>query len=251
MARNRGKVNNTRNRNGGNGRQNKTTAHKQPVPRGVSAPLSTGVVMRSFSPVVRSAGLNYKDGVVCTHIERISNVGVSATAGAYVNGVIPMIPSRFLWLSALASAYSKYKWLDLEITYVPQCPTTIYGLHGFAFIYDPRDGPIESMTQLSAVANCCQHPVWAGHEGASCLHSGRSNPNAITINPGHNAYEDTLPIIEYETFNALSDADKLLYCRAWCVTATASSNVTSTDVGGLYCRYSVRFFNPVTPTANN
>nr|UHS72345.1 MAG: putative coat protein [Gammacarmovirus sp.] len=217
------------------------------VPKGLTAPLSVGGVIAKTDPLFASTG----NSVTITNTERFSDVGTSATSGAYADAVIPMIPSALPWLSGAAVNYSKWQWEYLEVLYIPQCATTVNGLVGMCFLYDPRDGPITSMTRLSNFSGSVLNPPWAGSEGANSLHTAKNHPNAISMRPDARIYKDLKPYIAVSTFNGLSSADQLLYCSAWLDTATANSTTLSTVVGGLYLKYRIKLRDPLYSVANN
>nr|UHS72187.1 MAG: putative capsid protein [Gammacarmovirus sp.] len=235
-------------RNRSRAKQNKIRLKSRTtIPKGLSVPMSVGGVIAKRDPIFANTG----NSVTITNTERFSDVGTSATSGAYADAVIPMIPSAFPWLSGAAVNYSKWQWEYLEVIYIPQCSTTTNGLVGMAFLYDPRDGPITSMSRLSSFSGSVLNPPWAGSEGATSLHTPKNHPNAITMKPDSRVYKDLKPYIAATTFNGLSQADQLLYCPVWIDTATANSTSLSTVVGGLYLKYRIMLRDPLYSLANN
>lgn len=217
------------------------------VPKGLTSPVSVGGIISKRDPKITNLG----NSVVITNSERFTDVGTAGVAGNYVDSVLPLIPSAFAWLSGVAQNYTRWQWESLEVFYIPQCSTTTNGLVGMAFIYDPRDGPITSMSRLSVLSNAVLNPPWAGSQGASLLHTGKVHPEAIVMKPDPKIYKDTRPYISFTNFTGLSSADQLIYASLWIDTATANSTSTSTVVGGLYIRYRVRLSDPIVSSINN
>lgn len=242
-------------RGGGKSMKNQTKQKKNKsrsrdaivLPRPISAPVTMGVVVKKSDPVVTSVG---SDSVIVSNTEWFSDVGTSASAGTYVDSVVGLIPTHLTWLGGVALNYSKYRFLSLEVFYIPSCGTTTSGSVGTAIIYDPRDGPITTMRRLSNISRSVICPPWAGYEGAACF-QGRKVTNCVKVEPDPRIYRDDLPVIGSTVFGGLSDADKLLYCRAWMVTATAGSTSTSLIVGSLYARYRVQLRDPISSLVNN
>lgn len=217
------------------------------IPKGLSSPVSVGGIISKRDPTL----VNLGNSVTITNTERFSDVGTSSTSGSYTDAVLPIIPATFPWLVTAASCYSTWQWESVEVFYIPQCTTTTNGLVGMAYIYDARDGPITSMTRLSALSNAVLNPPWAGSEGAMSLYSNKVHPNAICMRPDPKVYKTAFKFIAATTFTGLSTADQLIYCPLYIDTATANSTSISTVVGGLYCKYRIRLSNPIYPSVNN
>lgn len=232
-----------------NKRMSKKTRSKPraTIPKGLTTPVSVGGVVSKRDPTITNLG----NSVVITNSERFTDVGTSATAGNYVDAVLPVIPAAFSWLGGVAPNYARWQWESLEVFYIPQCSTTTNGLVGMAFIYDPRDGPITGMNRLSAFSNAVLNPPWAGSQSASLLHTGKVHPEAIMMKPDPKVYKDVKPYISFANFTGLSNADQLIYANLWIDTATAGSTSTSTVVGGLYFRYRIRLTDPIVSSINN
>lgn len=209
----------------------------------IMEPLSKSFVMRPRQPEFKSS----RGSVVISHCEEISNVGTSATAGAYVDAVIPIMPTSFPWLGSQALGFSNYRFTELHLSYVTQTATTVTGRQGMAFIYDPSDGPVTSMSTLSAIKGAIISPVWAGGQGYGI--DGRDSD--VVTGPDIARMRVTRRVKGLGAFNSLSNSDKLLFCNSWLITATQGSSSLSLVVGAIYARYTCVLSDPLPASINN
>lgn len=214
------------------------TAARQPSRVPISAPVSQQYVLRQ--PKMKFA--SRKDGLVFSNTERFTQVGTSGSASTYVDALVPIMPSRLSYLSGIASNFGTYRWKALKFTYVTTTATTTIGQHGMAFIYDPADGPVTSLTQVAALQGSVLHPLWAGNQGYG---RGTRSIGDICTSPDKSKYDVSCKYKSTSAFSALSLPDQLLFCPVWMLTATDGASLTSQIVGQIYVDYTVELSDPV------
>nr|UHS72224.1 MAG: putative coat protein [Tombusviridae sp.] len=215
----------------------------------VTAPSAGGVITRPRVPRV----IGRREGIVVDNTERIAGVGV-LVGGATSIGRSDLCPATFNWLNGLAVNYSKYRWLRLQIYYIPICPTTTAGVFAMGLTYDDNDAVTGGTVALVQQMNrSVSGPVWAGYDGASGLNSTgyAIPPGSIAIDVDVDKFDK--PYYKYATgaqIAAMSLVDAGIYVPSMLVISSDSGAATQ-SVGLVMAKYSIELIEPVPSVLND
>lgn len=239
---------------GGNGGKTKKNSRRTRandgaglVYRPLVAPVAGSVIYsRPRIPQFRST---QQSTIVC-NTELVSNITQSA-AGAFNFTAQPLIPSFGAWLASIADNYSKFRWLDCSIIYIPKCPTSTQGSVCMAIVYDAQDTVPTSRVQVSQCYQSITFPPYAGYGGASVLnHKGNGGESLVSTLDVNRVDKRWYPTIGNAAFTALTSLDKNQYCPATALIATDGGAATGVAIGDIFMRYTIEFIEPINPTIN-
>lgn len=180
----------------------------------------------------------------------------SAAAGAFFNQTASLIPAAFPWLNPVASNYSKFRWVRLRLVYIPAIATNVSGSVVLGMNYDTQDSPPTSLVQAQSANLSVSAPAWAGSGGASSLHGFpplRGDAIAIDVDVTKFGSGDKLTYYRYmggAAYNALTAADKNIYCPAMISVSTGGGPTTSVQFGTLFASYVVELIEPIYASLN-
>lgn len=215
----------------------------------VAAPVSGSAIFRHRVPRL----LNTREGVILSNTERFSVLNL-ASLGATTSSRVDVVPPSFPWLNGVAVNYSKYRWIAVQMYYIPIAPTNTNGLMAMGYVYDVNDGiGGNSVALTQQLYKSVSGPVWAGYEGASGLNSDslRVPMGAIAMTLDTGKLEK--PYYKYSTtaqISAMSGPEASMYIPASVIWATDSSPV-STTAGLIMAKYTVELLEPVPSVLND
>jgi len=188
---------------------------------------------------------------VC-NTETFVPVAASATIGAFSSASVPLIPARFSWLGAVASSFSKWRWLRLRILYLPTVGTTTTGRVGICLGYDTNDTVPGNMDQIIAGNRATFGPVWAGQSGFDSSNPFAARSDMIHLDVDVNKFDKPYyPYCTAVSFNAMSSTDKNIYSPAGIDLGLDNVGTALLTVGTLYASYEVELLEPVASVINN
>jgi len=215
----------------------------------VTAPVVGSAIIRSRVPRV----LNSREGVVVSNTERFSIL--TTAVGATTFSRIDITPSNVLWLNGVAINYSKYRWISVQMYYIPIVPTTQTGLMAMGFVYDVNDSMTGTTVGIvQQMYGAVSGPIWAGYEGGSGLNTpGTKVPTGalcITLDTGRldKSYYKYATVAQ---IGAMSGPEAAMYVPASVVWATDSAAVTQGGAGQIMAKYTVELLEPVPATLND
>lgn len=213
----------------------------------VSAPVSAGVVVsRSVVPRFNMNGA----ATVVRNTEVFSGCNLPA-AGAYAAFNVALIPTIPAWLARIADVYSKYRFRQLRLVYVPICPTSTSGTIAMAITYDRQDGLPASMASIAMTNKAILFPPYAGYSGASMLNTNKITPESIFIDIDVTRFEKTwYNTTEAATLAAMVPALQTAYAPCTMQVAQEGGPLLATPAGTIYIQYVIEFIEPINPTMN-
>lgn len=222
-------------------------ARDGPMSEQINTPASGSVIYRPRIPRL----IGSRNGVIVANTERLFAVNTVAL-GVTASSRVDLTPSNLNWLDGVARNYSKYRWINVQLYYMPSCPTNQFGQVAMGYVYDVNDGTGGNSVALTQqLYHSVSGPVWAGFDGASGLGS-----NTYQIPPGSMAM--TLDCVKLEKryykyatlaqLAAMSGPEAGTYIPASVLLAT-DSGVAAT-VGNVMMKYEVELIEPV-PTVLN
>nr|QWC36242.1 coat protein [Johnsongrass chlorotic stripe mosaic virus] len=131
----------------------------------VAAPVAVSRQIRSRKPKFTSV----KGQVRVTHREYVTQVSGVGSGLFQLNGGLPSGQFRvnpnnaacFPWLLSIASNFDQYRFVNLQLCYVPLCATTEVGRVALFYDKDSGDsGPFER-AELANMTHCAETPPWA------------------------------------------------------------------------------------------
>lgn len=212
----------------------------------VSAPIIGGVVTRPIVPKFSMRG----DSTIVTSSEIIANVTLPAL-GAFFTNSFALIPGTPSWLTNVSDLYSKYRWLMVDIIYVPKCPTTTSGSICMALTYDRNDAAPTTRSQLAQSYKAINYPPYAGYDGANFLNNNSGAATAIYLSLDVTKLDKPwYPCISSTAFGALGVLDQNQFCPATVVVCGDGGPAAATAAGDLFIKYRIEFIEPINPTMN-
>lgn len=214
----------------------------------VTVPSVGGAIYRPRIPRL----IGSRNGVTIANTERFAVVATAAL-GATASTRVDITPCNLPWLNGVALNYSKFRWLNLQVYYIPACPTSQFGQLAMGYVYDVNDSIAGNSVFLTQqLYHSVSGPVWAGYEGASGLGS-----NSYSIPRGALAMTlDTSklekPYYKYATLaqiGGMSGPEAGTYIPASVLIAT-DAGVAAT-VGNLLVKYEVELIEPVPAALND
>lgn len=141
--------------------------------------------------------------------------------------------SNLPWLSQMGALYSKYKVLEMNITYEPYCATTVGGQMVMALVYDENDSDPGNLSanRILQVGGNTRNSVWA--------------PSACVK---YDASRAAYPWL-YSKQNPANTTLANLSVAAWLVFSIFSSS-SLTGLGRVMAHYRVELIDPVSPQLN-
>lgn len=206
--------------------------------------MASGIALRSSLPRIRnSAGRSF----LVSHHELVSSIGIHQ---AEEISEVPIIPAIGPWLSGLAASFSKYRWRDFKVVYIPTCPATTKGYIHMGYLYDLSDSTPTNSSEISTLDGYVSGPIWAGAEGHQIL-SGKRNL-AAGIASAADVSRVTMPWYPYcksERITSAINVDPVLgnsYCPFSIVIATGGGEGEAASSGGnLYMSYTLEMVEPM------
>jgi len=216
----------------------------------VAVPASAGSITGRPRPMIRTRN----DSVVVSNTEIFNNINTSNAVATGMNQA--MIPSSFTWLSGIAQNFSKYRWVEFEMIYIPSCPTTTAGGITFAMLYDTADSVPASRLAASASYHSVTTPYWAGWEGSTSL-SNRNNMGFRSKKGGEVSMSMDVsrvgrPWYSYLTsvnYAAQTGIDRSIYSPGFLVAITDGGPTTSISAGTVFIRYIIELIEPMAVSA--
>jgi hypothetical protein len=159
------------------------------------------------------------------------------------------------WLNGVAVNYSKYRWIKVQMYYIPIVPTNTPGLFAMGYTYDVNDSLAGTNVALvQQMYRSVSGPVWAGFEGGSGL-----NTNGTAVPPGALCITlDTTrldkPYYKYATtaqIGAMSGPEASMYVPASVVWVTDSGTGALPGAGLVMAKYTVQLLEPVPAILND
>lgn len=173
----------------------------------------------------------------------------SSADGSIANanyGTVYLNPGAFVWLKAIASGYSKYKFHNVRLYYRTQSGTQTAGFVSMAVVHDPEDLPLGggALSITAAVGNVSQNetyvsgPVWSpdlclDYNGAKSIY--KSYPNT-----GYNQFVSDSAVTSGT--NPLAGA-VIQAALIW----TIENTVPNAFAGRIFATYDVELSHPVSP----
>jgi len=213
----------------------------------VTVPRGAGDIINrnGFQPFITT--LN--NSTLITNTELIYDVN---TAPLNVDVRIAMIPGETAWVDGIAKNFSKWQLRYLRYIYIPTCNASTNGYIVMSPGYDHFDVIPLAPAQLQRGFRSVTAPVWAGWEGASCLHSYgvKMAPGAVAIEIDVCEFKSgnelsKYPYISNPIFQAANGVTKNLYSPGY-----LDFIVTSSVSGELFCQYQYELFEPIDPVVN-
>jgi hypothetical protein len=102
--------------------------------------------------------------VIITHSEYYGSIVTTSTTFTLSKDIVvqPGLNVSFPWLSTIAQNFDRYQLLNLELEYIPACPTSTGGTVYMAFDPDALDfGPIQTSDMLQYKSNIQFSPFLA------------------------------------------------------------------------------------------
>lgn len=228
-------------------KKSRTTDGAGLVYRPLVAPVAGSVIYsRPRVPQFRST----QQSTIVSNTELVAGV-VQAAAGAFSFTALPLIPSFAAWLASIGDNYSKFRWLDCSVIYIPKCPTTTQGSVCMAIVYDSQDTVPSSRLQLSQCYQSITFPPYAGYGGASALnHKGNGGESLVSTLDVNRTDKKWYPTVGNATYTALTALDKNQFCPATALIASDGGAVVGVATGDIFLRYTIEFIEPLNPTIN-
>lgn len=211
-------------------------------------PIAGSAIFRSRIP--RLSGL--RNGVIVHGTERLDAV-LTLAAGVSTFNRTPLIPPFASWLNGVAQNYSKWRWIQLQIYYIPAVPTTSAGSMAFGLEYDDNDPTTGSgVAAVQQLYQAVSGPIWAGYEGASGLNSNDFRVPAGAMCITLDCARLDKPYYRYcdlTQFNAMSLTDRSIYSPANVIWATDGGGAGT--AGSLLVKYCIELIEPIPAVLNN
>lgn len=216
------------------------------VSRPITVPIAGGqIITRPRAPRFMSTN----GSTIVINSETIVNM-TSAALGAFSTFNLPLISGLPPWLAGLGDLFSKWRWRDIEVIYVPSCPTTTSGKVCMALSYDRLDAPPVSFANLTQNYRAITFPVYAGFSGSAGL-SGPTNSNTMCVRGDVTRFEKPwYSNVANAAFAALPANVQNQYCPATIHVAVEGGPAAATIIGDLYFKYTIEFIEPINPTMN-
>nr|UHS72144.1 MAG: putative coat protein [Tombusviridae sp.] len=216
----------------------------------VTAPVARSVVTRFRPPMITSSS----GTTIIRNTEKFQSF---SSLVAFAATRRDLVPNQFNWLNAIAQSYSKFRWVSLEIIYVPFTSTNTTGNLMMALSYDSTDNLPATSDQLLTYYNAISFPAWAGSEGLALLHGPRQNvQGAISMRVDTNRMEkpwyryisaaDLAAIVAVAGVGTSVATD---YIPAQVVTG-AEGFAAASGVGNLWARYEIELIEPIAAASN-
>nr|WRQ65410.1 structural protein [Tolivirales sp.] len=126
----------------------------------IEAPVaSSEIILRRGQPIIRQPSVNM------TFVSNSENVLSVAQAVAFGTTRVNLIPSAFPWLNNMATCFSKFRWKQLRLIYIPNCSTATNGLAVLSPGYDTGDAVPTTIQQAQQSFRAVSFPVWGGANG--------------------------------------------------------------------------------------
>lgn len=212
----------------------------------VRPPVSGGIVSRQRIPRLNTRG----SSTIVSNTELALSI-VQAAAGGFNTSGIPLIPSQFSWLAGISDLYSKFRFLKLDLIYIPKCPTSTPGIVAMALTYDRNDAGPGNRTAVSQCHKAVSFPPYAGFDGAMFLNSDKGSETAISVSLDVGRVDKPwYATIGTVAFTALSPIDQNQFCPASWTQGNDSGAAVGVNIGDLFVKYVVEFIEPINPTMN-
>nr|UHS72327.1 MAG: hypothetical protein 4 [Regressovirinae sp.] len=217
------------------------------VYRPLVAPVAGSIIYsRPRVPQFRST----QQSTIVSNTELVANITLAA-AGAFSFTAQPFIPSFAAWLASIGDNYSKFRWLDCSVIYIPKCPTTTQGSVCMAIVYDSQDTVPSSRLQVSQCYQSITFPPYAGYGGASALnHKGNGGESLVSSLDVNRTDKKWYPTIGNAAYTALTSLDKNQFCPATAIIASDGGAAVAVAAGDVFLRYTIEFIEPINPTIN-
>ncbi len=215
----------------------------------VTVPSVGGAIYRPRVPRLIAA----REGVMVANTERFTTSVTTLAAGATTFNRVDLCPASLPWLNGVASNYSKYRWTNLQLFYIPACPTSQFGVVAMGLTYDDNDPTLGVTTALvQQLYRAVSGPVWAGYDGASALNSDSMQvPNGAMCCVLDCGKLDK-PYYKYATtaqIAAMSTQEQGIYIPAQLLWAT--DNGVAATVGNIVVKYTVELIEPIPSVLND
>lgn len=215
----------------------------------IKAPSAGGAILRNREPMLRPS----RDKLIVSHTEPIFTVN-GGLAGAFVVAQGNLAPFNFPWMNGIAVNYSKWRWLKIDLIYIPSVPTTTSGEVCMALVYDRNDTNPVSFAALQQFYRAVSGPVWAGYEGSSLLnrHDIATCPGAVVLPVDTSRFGFAwYRYITQAAFIALgSVSDQNLYLP--CALVAGDQGAPGAQLlGRVFARYTIEFIEPIPASSNN
>lgn len=197
----------------------------------VSIPASIGMRSTVTSPILRSS----KRGTIVENCESVARLFSGAAGGTEVITVVPLSvqnPGQLPWLNQLGQLYSKYRVLDMKLTYQPYCPTSLGGEIAMALVYDQNDTSLVDAARILQTYGNVRSPVW-------------STTTPVVYDRTKSAYPWLV-----SKLNPVSTTLANLSVSSWLLVSAQASTAT-TALGRVMCQYKIELVEPVSPVINN
>jgi len=196
-----------------------------------------GSVPAGYATINPSNGVNVRtegDFVVVSRCELLSTFVAGATEVFTTPLVGALVPANLPWLQGVAQNFSKWRWVNLRMVYMPTCPTTQDSAVGYGFGYDMAESAATSLAEFSAFDQFKLHSPWTTDQDGIILDTGRFS-------------RDWYPYIGKGPLGALTvAADRNIYCPAYLATYTGITTGTAgVVVGSIFIEYVVELADPI------
>lgn len=224
--------------------------NRKPKTSRVVVPAAAGIIMRNVprGPKVVTSGRS-------TFVTNTETLATISTSAAFASTGYSLNPLSFTWLNGLASNYSKWRWVELKLQYIPACPTTTSGQFTMSLGYDTLDTAPATMAGAQSMYRAVTAPYWAGADGAKGLHSPGNTPGAVDIcldthNLGSGAGLTWYRYVSPATYVAASVSDRNIYCPAQFYFCHSGGPTTAIAAGTIAAHYVIEVIEPIPSVLN-
>ncbi|AHB64349.1 coat protein [Solanum nodiflorum mottle virus] len=208
----------------------------------VTAPIAGTMVYRR-NPIL----MNGRRGITVCHSEVV--LAVQSTATAFSATSVTLAPNTFSWLSVMGALFSKWRWISLRATYVPETATTTPGIVAMAFQYDNTDTLPVGNAGMSSLYGYVSGAPWAGFEGSKLLTEKPTTPiPSGAIATQLDCTNFGLKWYQYKAVMPAGDSGNL-YVPAQLIVGNLGAN-NPLRYGEVHIQYEVEFIEPIPPTSN-
>lgn len=188
---------------------------------------------------------NNSGGTVITNTEQFAVISLAASGG-FTEVNLPLLPTKFSWISNTALSYSKFRFRRVRVWYLPAVGTTTAGRIAMSQSSDYADNSPTSCASIIVGSGSAFGPVYGGGGGFSMSNPfGNSQLLHTDFDMGKSG-KPWYPVISASVFDSLLFADKNIYSPGQVFVGT-DSGTAAVVCGELYISYEIEFADPIAP----
>ncbi|ADN19016.1 capsid protein [Velvet tobacco mottle virus] len=208
----------------------------------VMAPMAGAVIYRK-----RPMLINGRSGVTVRHSEVVLVVQSGTTNFSATS--VTLAPNTFTWLAVQGSLYSKWRWISLRATYVPETASTTPGTVAMGFQYDNTDVLPTGTAGMSSLHGFVSGAPWSGFSGSKLLAESPTTPiPAGAIATRLDCQNFGLKWYQYKSVIPAGDSGNI-YIPAQLIVGTLGTGSTL-RYGEVHIQYEIEFIEPLPPSVN-